>query len=156
LIIGIDKYETSPQLKKAVADANAVQDYLLHYLAVPSSQICILLDSQATRANILQGIYDLTTNNGIQHGDPILIYYAGHGSTAPPPPGWEAGWPQIELIIPYDRNLDDGKGGKVYGIPDRTLAKLLDRLALAKGNNIVSFSLTSYFSSLDSVLDSHF
>jgi hypothetical protein len=114
-----------------------VQDYLQKYLAVPRSQIRIIRDSEATRATILHAIDALTTNDRIQRGDPIFIFYAGHGSTAPTPAGWEIGDPEIQLLVPHDHLCDNSKGGKVYGIPDGTLAALLGRLVSAKGDNIV-------------------
>ncbi|KAF9240013.1 hypothetical protein BU15DRAFT_61646 [Melanogaster broomeanus] len=138
LIIGINKYQSFsiPFLRGAVPDANAVQSYLQKHLAVPSSQIRNLRDSEATRAAIIREVNALTADDRIQHGDPILIFYAGHGSTAPAPAGWEAAAPGIQLIVPHDHLSDNGKGGKVYGIPDRTLGVLLGRLASAKGDNV--------------------
>lgn len=106
-------------------------------MGIPTSQIRNLRDSDATRAAILQEINALTTDDRIQPGDPILIFYAGHGSTAPTPKGWETGGPVIQLLCSHDYLCENENGQKIHGIPDRTLAVLLGRLASAKGDNIV-------------------
>jgi hypothetical protein len=141
LIIGINKYKTVKRpflnLKGAVPDADLVQSYLQKHLGVPNSQIRNLRDSEATRAAILHEINALTTDDRIQHGDPILLFFAGHGSTAPTPKGWESGGPTIQLILPHDYLCENENGQKVLGIPDRTLCVLLERLASAKGDNLV-------------------
>ena len=141
LIIGINKYKTVKQpflnLKGAVSDADLVQSYLQRHLGVPNSQIRNLRDSEATRAAILHELNALTTDDRIQHGDPILVFYAGHGSTAPTPKGWESGGPTIQLLLPHDYLCEKENGQKIHGIPDRTLGVLLERLASAKGDNIV-------------------
>ncbi|KIJ63462.1 hypothetical protein HYDPIDRAFT_29274 [Hydnomerulius pinastri MD-312] len=136
LIIGINQYKSLNirWLRGAVADANIIQDYLQNYLAVPSSQICNLRDSAATRAAIVQQIRALASDHRIQHGDPVLIYYAGHGSTIPTPVGWEAGGPNIQVLVPYD--YDNREGGGVPAIEDRFLGRLLGNLASEKGDNI--------------------
>jgi hypothetical protein len=141
LIIGINEYKAIERsflnLKGAVPDADLVQSYLQKHLGVPNSQIRNLRDSEATRAAILHEINALTTDDRIQRGDPILIFYAGHGSTAPTPKGWESGGPTIQLLLPHDYLCENEKAQKVHGIPDRTLNVLLERLASAKGDNIV-------------------
>ena len=106
-------------------------------MGVPNSQIRNLRDSEATRAAILHEINALTNDDRIQRGDPILIFYAGYGSTAPTPKGWESGGPTIQLLLPHDYLCENEKAQKIHGIPDRTLGVLLERLASAKGDNIV-------------------
>ena len=145
LIIGINKYKAVKRpllnLNGAVPDADLVQSYLQKHLGVPDFQIRNLRDSEATRAAILHEIYALTTDDRIQRGDPILIFYAGHGSTAPTPKGWESGETTIQLLLPHDYLCENEKGQKVYGIPDHTFGVLLGRLASAKGDNIVRSNL---------------
>ena len=140
LIIGINKYE-SPNITNllgAVPDADAVRDFLQKQLGVPSSQIRNLRDSGATRAAIIDGIEAFSLNEEIKKGDPILIYYAGHGGSADTPTGWESGGTgKIELLIPYDHSSSLEDGNPKHGIPDRTLGVLLSQLAIEKGDNIV-------------------
>ena len=132
-----------------------MQDYLQKHLAVPSSQIRNLRDSEATQAAIIHAINTLTTDGRIQQGDPILIFYAGYGSTAPRPTAWQIGDPETQVLVPHDYFSDNvEKDGKVYGISDRTLAALLERLACAKGDNIVR-RVSSVFSLFNILPDRH-
>jgi len=117
-----------------------MRDYLQKHLGVPSSQIRNLRDSEATRAAIIEGIEAFSLNDQIKDGDPILIYYAGHGGSADAPEGWETGTGKVELLVPYDHSspletLEDGN--HKHGIPVRTLGALLSQLANKKGDNIV-------------------
>ena len=139
-IIGINNYESPniPNLVGAVPDADAMRYYLQEYLGVPSSQIWDLRNSEATRAAIIDGIKAFSHNEEIKEGDPILIYYAGHGGSAKTPKGWEAGSTgNIELLIPYDHSSPLDAGNPKHGIPDRTLGALISHLANKKGDNIV-------------------
>jgi hypothetical protein len=149
LIIGINKYKFVERpflnLKGAVPDANLVQSYLQKHLGVPNSQIRNLRDSDATRDAILHEINALTTDDRIQRGDPILIFFAGHGSTAPTPKAWEIGGRTIQLLLPHDYLCENEKGQKIHGIPDRTMYVLLERLASEKGDNIVRLIILALF-----------
>ncbi|KAA1472264.1 hypothetical protein DENSPDRAFT_170741 [Dentipellis sp. KUC8613] len=137
LIIGINKYQSYnvPPLKGAVPDANQVESYLKDDLGVSPDNIKNLRDREATRAAIIQELRALSTDDRIRPGDPIFIFYAGHGSTARAPEGWEAGGPKIQLICPHD-HLEKVDGRQVVGIPDRTLGALLSSIAKEKGDNI--------------------
>ena len=140
LIIGINIYQEQPHLRGAVADAKAFKSYLMTSLGVDESRIICLFDQDATRAQIIQGFKELSENEAIQPGhDSIVIFFAGHGAAAPPPPGWEARGPNswTQLLIAHDSSTE--KNGTILGIPDFTVAALLDRIAERKGNNIVSF-----------------
>jgi Caspase domain len=138
LIIGINEYTSDEfdDLEGAVADAEAVKAYLETSLGVPTSHIKILLDNQATRDAIIAALRDLKNNTSIQRGNPILIYYAGHGSTVEAPTGWEAGGADIQILVTHD-TLCDADGNVIVGIPDRTIGVLLEQLAQEKDDNIV-------------------
>ena len=152
LIIGIDEYESTHvrRLSGAVQDADAVRYYLQEHLGVPSSQIMNLRNSDGTRAAIIDGINAFSLNDEIKKGDPILIYYAGHGgSTADASFGWVDGSTgKMSFLIPYDAK---------HVIPNRTLRTLLSRLAIKKGDNIVrqTFILWVFYLSTNYVIDSH-
>ena len=122
-----------------MADSRAVISYLEGQLHVPKDHITILENEAATRVAILEKLRHLANDPRIQHGDPIFIYYAGHGSEAVAPSGWEAGGPNanIQLTLPYD--VYCGSGDEVVApIPDRTLGALLGAISQEKGDNIVS------------------
>ena len=115
-----------------------MRDYLHKDLGVPRSQIKNLRNSEATRSAIIEGIKAFSLNDEIKEGDPILIYFAGHGGSADTPKGWEIGSTgKIELLIPYDHSSPLEDGNPKHGIPDRTLGALLSQLAIEKGDNIV-------------------
>ena len=107
----------------------------------------ILENESATRAAVLKKLCSLANDPRIQHGDPIVIFYAGHGSEVVAPPGWEAGDrnANIQVTMPYDVYCQSG-GKVVDPIPDHTLGALLAAILHEKGNNVVSFHeiLTSH------------
>lgn len=143
LIIGINQYQNEPRkLKGAVADAEAMVDFLKTALRVADNRIKNLRDQQATRSNICQSIRDLGKCEDIQQGDPILIYYAGHGAEVDPPEGWPSGGDKIQMLLPYNFRARTSTSEDEQGILDITLCILLKDLALAKGNNIVSCVIT--------------
>ena len=80
--------------------------------------------------------------------DPILFYYAGHGSEIYAPEGWQCGGPgsKVQVLVPQDYCSENGL--EVPGIPDRTIRFLLDKIAHSKGDNIVSFPFIGYFNIL--------
>jgi len=131
LIIGINDYTKSTKLRGARADALAVDEYLRTALSVPSNRITVLLDQGASRDAIINGFMGLRDNKEIQPGDPILIFYAGHGAEIV-----EEGTGKVQSIISQDYD-----GISVHPIPDRTIGSLLAQIHAAKGDNIVSSSL---------------
>ncbi|KDQ52438.1 hypothetical protein JAAARDRAFT_73132 [Jaapia argillacea MUCL 33604] len=133
LIIGINTYKRVPDLHGAVADAIAMKDYLEKDLQVPSHQICILCNENASRSAIIREFQALQNNPHIQPGDPVLIFFAGHGCKVKAPPGWVDGNVdgEVEGIVSQDY---DGKG--VHFIPDRTIGELIEGIARNKGDNI--------------------
>ncbi|PVG00045.1 hypothetical protein CPB86DRAFT_702211 [Serendipita vermifera] len=146
LLIGINEY-ASPNVRNlygAVSDAKAIQEYLEVTLGVPTEQISCLHNSQATRAAIIQKLTELQMDPRIQRGDPILVYYAGHGGETDAPIGWETNDPMVQMLIPYDFSAEidvvntkiSGGGNVVYAIPDRTIGTLLERVAFEKGDNL--------------------
>jgi uncharacterized caspase-like protein len=141
-LIGVDKYESEHirDLTGAVADAQAVKEYLHDRLRTPYSQITTLVDTAATRDAIMTAINSLSEDDRIQDGDPILIYFAGHGSVSPAPRQWERFCSQTELIVPHDADKAAGKNL----IADLQLSQCLSKIAQAKGTNIVGFDLIEY------------
>jgi hypothetical protein len=115
------------RLKGAVPDANAMDEYLQTYLQVLPGQIVKLRDEVATRKNIIAAFDGLRKNPKIQKDDPILIYYAGHGSEI------LRNGKTIQTLIPVDYLT-----GTTSPIPDRTVASLINGISKKHGNNIVS------------------
>lgn len=139
LIIGIDNYIQGTKLRGSCADASAIEIYLKTALNVPDNQITVLLDQAASRKAIINAFKVLKDNREIQPGDPILIFYAGHGAEIPDGDADETR--KIQSIVPYDYD-----GTTIDPIPDKTIGSLLAQLHEAKGDNIVSkFSVYLFF-----------
>ena len=140
LIVAINNYDSKdfPNLHGAVADANDVLDLLRADYQVPPEQIRVLTDKAASRSGIISALNRLSMDPRIQLGDPILFYFAGHGSEITPPKGWECGGPgsKIQILVPQD--YCSNAGHEIPGIPDRTIGFLLDKITHTKGDNIVS------------------
>ncbi|VDC04231.1 unnamed protein product [Peniophora sp. CBMAI 1063] len=134
LLIGVDKYfNEEDNLSGAVRDARRVEALLLG-LVPPVSDENITVLENACDQDIIDHIRRLRTNPFIKKDDPILIYYAGHGSSLPRPPGWPTRSQHIQCLSPSNARVEDGK---VVGvITDRAFGALLQDLAKAKGDNI--------------------
>ena len=102
-------------------------------LNVPSNRITVLLDQDASRNAIINAFESLRVNDDIRLGDPILIFYAGHGAEIVDGDAKETR--KIQAIIPQDHD-----GITVHPIPDRTVGGLLAQIHKVKGDNIVSGS----------------
>ncbi|KAG9105086.1 hypothetical protein FRC07_009648, partial [Ceratobasidium sp. 392] len=169
LVIGINKYKSPihSNLDGCVPDATSIINYLTGDFRVPREQILELFDEKATRKGILDAFRKhLIQNEKIQPGDPILVYFSGHGGRQDAPKEWNSSDDKTELIFPHDASSwDDGPNPKpsasfvgepnihvrdgtsepdhndlkkvyVHGIPDRTLGAFIHQLSKAKGDNI--------------------
>ncbi|KDR74095.1 hypothetical protein GALMADRAFT_250859 [Galerina marginata CBS 339.88] len=132
LLIGINFYANVRSLRCAVSDALNFKEYLENYLEVPTSQIRTLLNNSASRSAIIEALTGLERDPRIQKGDPIFIFYAGHGSEISGPAGDPGA--KIQALVPQDYCVNPGQ--EVPGIPDRTVGVLLSRIAETKGDNI--------------------
>jgi hypothetical protein len=133
LIIGINYYDNVRSLRGAAADALSVKGYLEDTLRVPSGQIHTLLNKEASRAAIINAFLSLRDDERIEEGDPIFIYYAGHGSEIASPEG-EVG-NRLRVLVPQD--YCERREKYVPAIPDRTIGALIAQIAAKKGDNIV-------------------
>ncbi|QRW26006.1 ICE-like protease (caspase) p20 domain protein [Rhizoctonia solani] len=123
LTIGIDEYSSLKALKGAVSDADDVSNFLMADLGVPSDHIVNLRNEHATRKRIIDEFQNLWSNPHINRGDPILIYYAGHGGLAEANQEWKERYGAKKI--------------QTNCIPDKTIAQLLNKLAAEKGDNII-------------------
>ena len=106
-------------------------------LLVPRHHIYILLDSKATKAAIEDAFMSHLVNNpSIQKGDAIIIYFAGHGSTAIAPDGWQnSNALRVEMLCPYDHGTRS-RGGRIIGLTDWSVHAMLMELSESKGDNV--------------------
>ncbi|KAG6829593.1 hypothetical protein H0H87_010742 [Tephrocybe sp. NHM501043] len=141
LLIGIDHYidPAIPDLCGAVHDADAVENFLTSFAGVPKDRIMNLRDEQATRNGIMSAMRSLANNNAINPEDPILIYYAGHGSEAPSPiPRWttSSANDMIQMLLPHDFDSRGSNRVLGQGVFDIALSSILGTIAENKSNNI--------------------
>lgn len=141
LIIGINDYPVLKPLRGAVADADQMSSFLNSDLKVPLDHIINLRNHAASREAILRTFRRLQADPRIKKGDPVVIYFAGHGGSTNAPEGWRTlfGVSEIQVIFPCNYGVQvPGSAGPVNCITDQEIAKLLNDLAAAKGDNIVS------------------
>lgn len=121
-------------LPGACADVKSMKAFLLSR-NVQEGRIRMLRNKEATNARIIQELDSLASSEDIKSNSPILIYFAGHGTRA----FARGGSSKIEMLCPYDFIPAENEGRKdtVYGILDITLAEHLNKISLAKGNNVV-------------------
>ena len=126
LLIGIDAYQSVSPLNGPVNDANDMAAFLVERAGFRQGDLRLLLDGEATRANILAAI-ETWLIEGTQPGDDVVLYFSGHGFQQPDTDGDETD--QLdETLVPVDARVDEGR--MVRGmITDDDLALLLDRLA---------------------------
>ncbi|KAF8811440.1 hypothetical protein BYT27DRAFT_7231665 [Phlegmacium glaucopus] len=141
LIIGIDNYQDSNnirRLKGCVNDSTNVYKFLTETLRADPLHIKHLRNKEATRERILSAFEEhLIGNDEIKPQDPILFYFAGHGSYEQAPVGWHTANNMMETICPYDERART-VSARVRGIPDRTYDSLMRKLASIKGDNITA------------------
>ena len=152
LVIGIDTYKNTDNhnlsnLKGAVADADAMVDFLRRGLQVPDRNVRVLRNERATRKEIINAIASLGSREDIPKNSPILIYYAGHGATskhtayALPNTSTPLRSPNFEVLVPSDIDVGSKQvpdsGAQVTGIADYEIRHRLNQVAKQKGNNIV-------------------
>ncbi|MGZ8845581.1 MAG: caspase family protein [Pyrinomonadaceae bacterium] len=100
LIIGIDKYETASPLSYAVSDASAIRDILIDDLAFPNSNVTCLVDSEATKGNILRSFMRFAADD-IELDDRVFVFFAGHGHTRVGNHG------EVGYLVAYDSDPRD-------------------------------------------------
>lgn len=107
VVIGIsDYYGSSSDLEYCDDDARDVQAALINTYGFSSGNVKMLLDNQATYANIIGGIDWLLANEGPD--STVVFYYSGHGSNASGDPDGD-GETKDESIVPWELSrLYDG------------------------------------------------
>lgn len=105
LLIGINDYADPqvPDLGYCVEDAIGIKNALI-YQGWNESDITLLLDSQASKDNIIKKLQDIFSKANNQ--DFILVYYSGHGTVVPDTNGDEIDGDD-EAIVPWDFSFSD-------------------------------------------------
>jgi len=105
VVVGINDYRHTRNLKYAVNDARAFADYLREVVEVPEERIFCLTDEEATR-NRVQSLLGTRLKRRAAAEDTVIIFYAGHGAVEADPldpdgDGFE------KYLLPQDARLDD-------------------------------------------------
>ena len=101
MLIGIDTYLHVGSLAGCVNDCNAMKAWLEGSFG--DVHQVLLMNDQATRANIVIAIQNLAKDQRIQENDPVLIFFAGHGAEVKPLKEWKLpSKRKIQMLIPYD------------------------------------------------------
>ena len=92
LLIGINVYPYLPeksQLRGSRPDALAMKEFLVEHWGFSTSDVRTLLDRQATKKAILDGLYNWLPRVTAP-GDRIVVFFSGHGTQVPDTNGDEA------------------------------------------------------------------
>jgi hypothetical protein len=82
LVIGVEKYRQTVGADFARRDATVFREYARKRLGVPPENIVLLLDEDATKANLEVELKDRLPRR-VRAGDEIVFYFAGHGLADP-------------------------------------------------------------------------
>ena len=128
LCVGINYKGSGNDLNGCINDANAWADLLVAHFDFPKPDVKLLLETQATKVNIIAGLKALLA--GAQSGDVLVFQNSSHG-TYVVDQGSDEPDRYDEAICPYDfkRNLilDDEMREIFSGLPARVrLTILLD------------------------------
>ena len=100
LVIGINVYKAAPPLGYAVSDASAVAAVLVDNFSFPKENVHLLLDSEATRAAILECFLSFA-REGCGVNDRLIVFFAGHGHTV------RTSRAEVGYLVPWDGDCDN-------------------------------------------------
>ena len=131
LLIGVSNYEADlPPLAGARNDVMIISELLVLKFGFDRSNIRILVDKEATRANIFEAVGELSRQSAPE--DVVLIHFSGHGSQAPDTNDDEDDGLD-ESILPYDSRTpgiaditDDEIGSLISKFGSRSVVVVLD------------------------------
>ena len=125
LLIGIDEYRHVSRLVGPVNDARAMKSFIVDRAGFDDDDVKMLLDSEATRENVLAAIDDWLIG-GTEAGDEVFLFFSGHGFQQPDANGDEADRLD-ETLVPVDASVSEN-GTIMAMITDDEVASLLGRL----------------------------
>lgn len=110
LLIGINYFGTSYELKGCINDVHSIKNFLMETYGFPSEGIVMMTDNQInnpermpTRQNILDAMNWLA--DGARPNDSLFFHFSGHGSQVPDQDGDEADG-YDETICPCDFTME--------------------------------------------------
>jgi hypothetical protein len=105
IVIGINQYQNTRNLKYAVNDAQAFRDYLKDYVGIADERIFYLANQDATKSKI-ESLLGTTIKRKASRDDTVIIFYAGHGAVEPDPSNLDGDGFE-KYLLPHDANLQD-------------------------------------------------
>src|SRR5579885_809140 len=130
LIVGIGKFKDPriPGLKFAAKDAKDFNDYLIGKENFAPDHVRLLVDSQATRANILANLGGNWLPRMAHPDDLVVLYFSSHGSPA------DMDVADVNYLVTNDTDVDN-----LYatGIPMQELTRMIK--ARVHSNRVVIF-----------------
>lgn len=134
LLVGVNAYHPPINpLKGCINDVLQISDVLQRHYGFAAEDIEPLVDRDATREGILEGLDWLV--EGAMPGDVLVFHYSGHGSQVDDDSGdeWEC---RDEILLPYDHKWD-------HPLRDDHLKEKFDRVPLGANLTIISDSCHS-------------
>ncbi|MBA3014313.1 MAG: caspase family protein [Proteobacteria bacterium] len=104
LLVGINDYKGISDLRGCINDVTNMRDILKTYLGFTNRDIRVLVDSRATKANIVSRLQTMVST--AKSGDFLVFHFSGHGSQIRDRNGDELEDQMDELICPYDMDWD--------------------------------------------------
>jgi len=104
LVIGIDQYDdyAFPDLKHAVADAEAVARILVEKFAFPKDRVLLIRNQDASKQQLARALdFWVSDKRQVQPEDLLVVFFAGHGVTRDLSTGRELG-----CLVPADGKRD--------------------------------------------------
>ena len=106
LLVGINKFKYVSGLQGCVNDTINVRDILTSFFGFTVGNIHQLLDSAATKANIIGELQWLVRDTIV--GDTLVFHFSSHGSQIPDKSGDEATDHRDEILCCHDMNWETG------------------------------------------------
>ena len=100
LIIGINEYEKASPLSYAVNDAEAIAKNIKERFGFTEENTRLLKNKEATKLNI-EKAFHAYAQNGTSPDDKLIVFFAGHGHTAPGNRG------EVGFLVPVDGDPED-------------------------------------------------
>jgi hypothetical protein len=134
VLVGVNAYQPPIRpLKGCINDVLQLGDVLQRHYAFAEGDMKLLLNGDATRQRILDGLDWLV--EGAQPDDVLVFHYSGHGSQVDDDSGdeWEC---RDEILVPYDHRWDQP-------LRDDHLKDRFDKVPLGTNLTIISDSCHS-------------
>ena len=136
VVIGISTYQNPrANLEYTVEDARAMYDILITNSYFSKQNIRLLLNDQATKANITQVLGEWLPTH-VASGDLVMIYYSGHGFNGYGFDPKDEAEGQGKYLAPYDIDISSFDRACQTGVRTNEIAKWLGKLL---SDNIVIF-----------------